>query len=97
MHSRRYITKKKKRNSERGKYGNEVKRQKLKERADTMRVTSTVKLSGAIGEHAIELLSCDEVPMVCWVRINGEIFRPRTARGFVSLLGRWLWKTKGEK
>jgi len=86
MASARYIQAKRKRNSERGKYGNEVKVRLRMERADEMRVVAEVRTSGSLGDHCIELLDCGE-PLRVWVRVDGEIRRPRTARGFVSVLG----------
>jgi len=94
MHSRKYIENKRKRNSDRGKYGNEVKRQMMIDRGSEMRVVATVRTSGSLGDHLIELLDCGE-PMLVWVRMDDRIYRSRTARGFVSLLGRRMWKTKG--
>ena len=93
MAGARYLQQKRKRNSERGKYGNKVKRQKRIALGSEMRVVAEVRTSGTLGEHHIELLDCGE-PMMVWVRMNGKIYQPRTARGFVSLLGRWLWRNK---
>lgn len=91
MASIRYIEQKRKRNSERGRYGNAVKAQRRIAKAEKMRVVGKVVTSGSLGDHTIELLDCGE-SMVVWVRVDGKIKRPRTARGFVSLLGRWIWK-----
>jgi len=77
--------------SQQGKLGNNVKAQKRLAEAEQMRVVAEVHTSGSLGAHHIELLDCGE-PVVVWVRMNGKIYRPRTARGFVSLLRRWLWK-----
>ena len=80
------------RNSERGKRGNEVKRQRMREQASKMTVVATVKTDGSLGEHLIELID-GGAPMVVWIRFDGKTYRPRTARGFVSLLGRRIWRT----
>ena len=76
--------------SRRGKYGNAVKAKKRMAEAEPMRVVAEVRTSGSLGEHHIQLLDCGE-PLMVWIRMDGTIYRPRTARGFVSLLGRWLW------
>lgn len=81
--------------SRRGKYGNQVKAQKRIAEAESMRVVATVQTSGSLGEHCIELLSYVD-PMRVLVRFDGVLRQPRTAQGFVRLLGKWLWKNKGK-
>jgi hypothetical protein len=76
--------------SRRGKYGNEVKAEKRMAEAEESVVVATVRTSGSLGEHCIELLSCGD-PLRVYVRLDGELRRPRTAQGFVRLLGQWLW------
>jgi len=82
--------------SRRGKYGNEVKARLRLEQSEEMRVVAEVRTSGSLGNHHIELLDFGE-PMMVWIRFDGEIYRPRTARGFISLLGRWMWRNKYRK
>lgn len=91
MNTNRRIRRLSESRSKSGKYGNEVKRRLMLDRASEMRVVATVITSGSLGIHLIELLDCGE-PMLVWIRFDEKIYRPRTARGFVSLLGRWIWK-----
>lgn len=78
--------------SRRGKYGNQIKAQKRIAEAEAMRVVATVRTSGSLGEHLIELLAPGEVtrPTV-YVRFDGVLRQPRTANGFARLLGKWMW------
>ena len=76
--------------------GVEARRRIREEQAEEMQVVATVRTSGSLGEHCIELLSCGD-PLRVVVRFDGELRRPRTARGFVSLLGRWFWNSPGLK
>jgi hypothetical protein len=78
--------------SRRGKYGNAVKAAKRMAQAEEMQVVARIFTQGSLGEHEIELLSCGD-PRRVYVRFDGELRRPRTARGFVSLLGRWMWRS----
>ena len=91
MASASYIRKKRARASARGKYGNEVKRQFMTERAEEMRVVGTMTTTGSFGNHLIELLSCDE-PGVVWLRVDGDIRSPRSANGIRRVLADWIWR-----
>jgi len=98
MAGARYLQQKRKRNSERGKYGNEVKRQLMVESAEECVVVATIRTTGTLGDHLIELLSCPE-PLQVYIRIDGELRKQRTARGLTRILSATLWKkmNKGAK
>jgi len=71
-----------------------ARRRKMMERAIESCVVAEVRTSGSLGNHHIELLSCGD-PLHVYVRFDGELRQPRTAQGFVRLLGEWIWKKKG--
>lgn len=67
-------------------------RRKIREaQAEKCQIVATVQTSGSLGEHCIELLSCGD-PLKVYVRFDGVLRQPRSARGFVRLLGKWVWK-----
>lgn len=70
--------------------GVEARRRKREAKASEMPVVARVFTQGSLGEHEIELLSCGD-PLRVYVRCDGELRSPRTANGFVRILGEWLW------
>jgi hypothetical protein len=95
MASASYIRKRREIQRQRSALGVAARQRKRLELAEPMRVVAEVRTSGSLGDHHIELLSGEGTGPTVWVRFDGEIRRPRTARGFVSLLGRWVWKSAG--
>ena len=78
--------------SEMGKRGNKVKRDRMAENALEMRVTGTMTTTGIFGDHFIELLVDDYDPLNCWMRVDGEIRRPRTCAGVKRIVGEWIFR-----
>ena len=76
--------------SKQGTYGNEVKARKRMAEATEMHVVGEIKTFGIFGEHHIEWLAGDSETHG-YVKCDDKLSRPLTPRGFVSLLGRWLW------
>lgn len=74
-----------------GKRGNEVKAKMRIERASEMRVVGGCRTYGIFGEHHIEFLNNGHEELGV-IRFDGRLRNPHTVRGFVAMLGRWLWK-----
>lgn len=91
MASLNYIKKRREIARKKSALGVAARRQKMPAQAEDMLVVATVRTSGSLGEHCVELLSCGD-PLRVYVRFDGDLRRPRTARGFVSLLGKWMWR-----
>ncbi len=91
MASATYIRKRQERNSRRGKYGNEVKRRKMRERGADLEVAGWMKTGGNLGDHLIEILACDD-PEHVWLRVDGGIRRPRTPAGVRRVVADWIWR-----
>jgi hypothetical protein len=90
MASASYIRKRREIARKRSLKGVEARRRKMMELAEEYRVVAEVRTSGSLGEHHIELLSCGD-PLRVAVRFDGQLRKPRTAKGFVRMLGDWLW------
>lgn len=95
MASHSYIRKKQKKlseiNSKKGKFGNEVKRKLMQERAAPLKVVGGLRTYGNMGEHHIQLLDGGDESQI-WIVVDGEIRTPRTMIGFFSVMNRWVWK-----
>ena len=92
MASARYIEKRREIARKKSALGVAARRRKRIEQASEMHVVATVRTSGSLGEHCIELLSCGD-PLKVYVRFDGELRQPRTASGFVQVLGQWIWRS----
>ena len=95
MPSDSYIRKRRKIAKEKSKLGVEARRRKREAEASEMRVTGVVKTSGIFGEHEVQFLDFGD-ERLGYVRVDGELRRPRTVRGFEKTMDKWLWK-KGNK
>ena len=84
------------RNSKRGKISAKRAREKRQAQASELVVTGTMKTTGVFGEHFIELLADEHDPLHCWMRVDGEIRKPRTCAGVRRVVSDWIW-TKGNK
>ena len=91
MASASYIRKKRERAKERSKLGVAARRAKMQERGSDLEVAGTITTTGNLGNHFIEILACDD-PVHVWLRVDGELRRPRTLRGVVRVLAGWIWR-----
>lgn len=96
MASASYIRKRREIASKRGKYGNEVKRQKMIARAVPLEVVGGFTTWGSMGEHEIEILACDD-PTHVWIRVDGELRRPRTMDGVHRVLSKWVYRIRSDQ
>jgi hypothetical protein len=92
MASASYIRKRREIQRQRSALGVAARRRQREAEASEAVVVARVFTQGSLGEHEIELLACGD-PQRVYVRFDGELRAPRTARGFVSLPGRWLWRS----
>lgn len=89
LRMKRYAISKKR--SEQGKYGNEVKRKRMRERAIPLEVVGTIRTTGNMGDHFIEILDGGDESHV-WLRVDGELRKPRTMNGVHRILSKWIWR-----
>ena len=91
MPSASYIRKRREIQRKRAALGVAARRRIRDENASEMRIVGGMRTYGIFGDHHIEWLSIDSETHG-YVRFDGILRRPLTPRGFVSMLGRWLWK-----
>ena len=93
MASASYIRAKNKKAKERSLKAVEARRNKRLSEASDLKVVGTIKTTGTLGNHFIELIDGGE-PNVVWMRINGEIRKPRSANGIKRVLSHWIWRQR---
>lgn len=92
MASQNYIKKRREIARRKSALGVAARRRIREEQAEESVVVAAVQTSGSLGEHCIELLSFAD-PLRVYVRFDGVLRQPRTAKGFVSILGKWIWRS----
>ena len=95
MPSYTYLRKKRealsKRNSEKGKYGNEVKRQRKMQQCQDLVCIGGFQTFGAFGGHCIKLYGGSD-PTHFYIKVDGEWKRPRTYDGVRRIVSKWFTK-----
>jgi hypothetical protein len=82
MASASYIRKRREiQQRQRSALGVAARERKRLELAEPMRVVAEVRTSGSLGEHVIELLAGESTGPTVYVRFDGLLRAPRTARG----------------
>lgn len=60
------------------------------ERAKPLEVVGTISTTGNMGDHFIELLDGGSENH-CWLRVDGQLRRPRTMNGVHRVLSKWIY------
>ena len=72
--------------------GVEARRNKRIEKASELEVVGKMVTSGTFGDHVIELMVDNGLDdPVVWMRVDGELRRPRTARGIHKVVSEWIF------
>ena len=94
MASKNYIRKRSEelseRNSKRGIYGNEVKRERMMHDAEELQCVGGLVSFGRFGSHVIKFYASND-PTHYWIRSDGKMKAPRTSRGVRSTVSDWCW------